>query len=271
MKRIALFILLGFWFSYSFSQTKTSIAIDCNPTLNEKEIIYFDHLFSADDYDFKNKKIGFASFKVNRICGKPSIAMLSGSASPINKKEYFTAMAQDNCKKIVSKLLILDDEQKKISKGFDAIVLIVPQKKEKRLDVQKLSRLIEVFGYRTLNYPDNLDLAGKNDSDELTDEDVRLLNQIYQDRGFDFKGKKIAFMNPHLDGKEAIRTKKEFIEKIKKHLENDFLYPASEDVEMLSEEEKRESGGYDAMIVYQSKRYYRDQLIQILTNNIGKP
>ena len=130
--------------------------------------------------------------------------------------------------------------------------------------------MIEVFGYRTLNYPDNLHLVGNDNSESLTDEDVKLFNRIYHDRGFDFKGKKIAFMNPHLDGSETIRTKKEFIEKIKKHLEKDFLYPASEELEIFNAEEKKESGGYDAMIIYQTKRSYKDQLIKILKENSVK-
>jgi len=140
----------------------------------------------------------------------------------------------------------------------------VPKKKEKKIDQKTTANLAEVFGYRTLNYPDNLQLVGNDNIAELTVEDAVLFNRIYHNRGFDFKGKKIAFMNPHLDGRESIRTKKEFIEKIKKHLETDFLYPASEELEILSEEEKKESGGYDAMIVYQSKRSYKGQLVQIL-------
>ena len=89
--------------------------------------------------------------------------------------------------------------------------------------------------------------------------------------GFDFKGKKIAFINPHLvDQKQAIRTKKEYIGKIKKHLENDFLYP-TDDLEIFNEQEKKESGGYDAMIVYQSKRFFKEQLIQILKDSNTRP
>ena len=71
-------------------------------------------------------------------------------------------------------------------------------------------------------------------------------------------------MNPHLfEEKQVIRTKKEYIEKIKKHLENDFLYPTDELV-TFNEQEKKESGGYDAMIVYQTKRSDNYPLIQIL-------
>jgi hypothetical protein len=265
MKKFALLILFWFVLSHFNAQTNHSVAVDCNPKLNEQEISYLNGVFASNNYDFKNKTIGFAAHHVKRICGIPTID-LSGSW-PINKKEYFTALAQDSCKKTVSKLLVLNDDQKKESGGFDAIVLIVQKKKEKKIDAKKIDRITEVFGYRTLNYPDNLHLVGNDNLAELTNEDVILFNRIYHDRGFDFKGKKIAFMNPHLDGRESIRTKKEFIEKIKKHLESDFLYPASEELEILSDEEKKESGGYDAIIIYQTKRSYKDQLIQILKEN----
>ena len=89
--------------------------------------------------------------------------------------------------------------------------------------------MAEVFGYRTLNYPGNLDLVGNDTNAELTDEDAVFFNTIYYYRDFDFKGKKIAFMNPHLEEKQVIRTKKEYIEKIvsnyQQHLDEALICP----------------------------------------------
>jgi hypothetical protein len=263
MKKFALLISSWFVLSHSYAQTNNSIGVDCSPKLNEQEISYLDNIFSASNYDFKNKTIGFAAHKVKKICRVPAIAPLN-MRLPINKKEYFTALGQDTCKTTTSKLLVLNYDQKKQSGGFDAIVLLVPKKKEQKVGDKTTYRLAEVFGYRTLNYPDNLHLVGNDNSAELTENDAVFFNSVYHNRNFDFKGKKIAFMNPHLlDEKQAIRTKKEYIEKIKKHLENDFLYPG-DDLEILNEQEKIESGGYDAMIVYQSKRYFKTQLIKAL-------
>jgi hypothetical protein len=263
MTRFALLMLSCLVLSHPYAQTNNSLGIDCNPRLNEQEITYLGNMFSANNYDFKNKTIGFASHKVTRIC-RVSTTTPTSMRLPITKKDYFNALAQDSCNTVTSKLLVLNGEQKKRSGGIDAIVLLVKRKKQQKVDEKTWSRFVEVFGYRTLNYPDNLHLVGNDNDAGLTDEDIKLFNRIYHDRGFDFKDKKIAFMNPHLDGKESIRTKKEFIEKIRKHLESDFLYPASEDLVTLSNEEKKQTGGYDAMIVYQSKRFYKDQLIQIL-------
>ena len=269
MKKFVSLLIFGFALKLLFAQNNNSLGVDCNPRLDEQEIAYLGNIFSASNYDFKNKTIGFFTHKVKKICGVSARSPLYMQL-PINKKEYFTAIAQDSCGTTISKLFVLNDDQKRESRGFDAIVLIIPKKKEKQIDTKKTDRMIEVFGYRTLNYPDNLHLVGNDNSESLTDEDVKLFNRIYHDRGFDFKGKKIAFMNPHLDGSETIRTKKEFIEKIKKHLEKDFLYPASEELEIFNAEEKKESGGYDAMIIYQTKRSYKDQLIKILKENSVK-
>lgn len=265
MKKFALLILPWFVLSHPYAQINSSLGVDCNPKLNEQEVRYLGNMFSVDKYDFKNKTIGFAAHKVKKICRVSTIPPLN-MRLPINKKEYFTALMQDTCNTTISKLLVLNEEQKKESGGFDAIVVLAPKKKEQKVDHKTGSRLAEVFGYRTLNYPGNLDLVGNDTNAELTDEDAVFFNTIYYYRDFDFKGKKIAFMNPHLEEKQVIRTKKEYIEKIKKHLEDDFLYPTDELI-TLNEQEKKESGGYDAMIVYQTKRSYKDQLIQILKEN----
>lgn len=262
MKTLSLLILTLLAFSHIRAQTGNALGIDCNPRLNEKEISHLNTMFASSNYDFRNKTIGFASHHVNKLC-KTGTVYLSGSW-PIDKKEYFTALEQDRCSQTVSKLLILNDEQKKESKGFDAIVLVIKKKNEKRVDAKMIDKFAEVFGYSTLNYPDNLHLVGNDNSSDLTDEDVAFFNQIYHDRDFDFKNKKIAFINPHLNGQESIRTKKEFIEKIKKHLENDFLYPASEDLAILTETEKKETGGYDAMIIYQNKKSWKGDFFKIL-------
>lgn len=265
MKKGILFILFIVGYCGIDAQTSLSLGIDCNPRLNEQEISYFNNKFAADNYDFKNKTIGFATLKVKKICGSSTIDL--SLKLPITKKEYFNAITQDNCQATASKLLLLNDEQKKEAGGFDAIVLLIPKKKENKITEKTIDYYTTIFGYRTLNYPGNLSLVGNDNNQGLTDEEAVFFNTIYSRKLFDFKGKKIAFINPHLvEEKQAIRTKKEYIEKIKKHLENDFLYP-TDDLEIFSEQEKEASGGYDAMIVYQSKRYYKHILLKLLKEN----
>ena len=264
MKKIISLISLGLLFGFSNSQTDNSLGVDCNPRLNNQEISYFSSMFAASNFNFKNKTIGFASPNILKALGLINVPRFANSLLPIDKKEYFNMLSQNSRHKNISKLFVFTESQKKLSGGFDAVVLLIPQKKEKKITPASINLLSEVFGYRTLNYPDNLQLVGNDNNNALTEEDVIFFNKIYHKRKFDFKGKKIAFINPHLvNEKQAIRTKKEYIEKIKKHLETDFLYP-TDDLEILNEREKIESGGYDAMIVYQSKKFYKDRLVQIL-------
>jgi hypothetical protein len=63
---------------------------------------------------------------------------------------------------------------------------------------------------------------------ELTPEEAIFFNKIFRTRraGFDFFNRKIAFVNTSESGSSGkIKTKKMYIDKIKKYLENDFLFP----------------------------------------------
>ncbi len=264
MNKTLQIVLSLFWVCKLDAQNIPALGGDCNPRLNKKEIDYLSRIFPGEKFDFANKLIGFASYKVKKICKTETFEL--SLFLPITKKEFFTNSLRDNCNSTISNLFILNDEQKKISKGFDVIVLIAPKKKQKRINTQKRELITEIFGYRTLNYPDNISQVGNDSLQELTQQDAIFFNQIYGSKkgAFDFNDKKVAFINPHVDKKEAIRTKNDFIRKIKKHLESDFLYPASEELMVLSEEEKMQTGGYDAIIVYPTKRSYREQLINIL-------
>lgn len=257
-------IISSLVFANSNAQQIERLGEDCNPTLNKKEINYLNSMFEKDKFEFSNKSIGFASYKVKKICKTETFEL--SQFLPITKKEFFTNSLRDNCNSTISNLFILNDEQKKISKGFDAIVLIAPKKKQKKINTKIREEITETLGYRTLNYPDNLSQVGNDSIPELTQQDAIFFNQIYgyKKGSFDFNGKKVAFINPHLEKNEAIRTKKDFIGKIKAHLDSDFLYPASEELLVLSEEEKKQTNGYDAIIVYQTKRSYREQLINLL-------
>lgn len=259
------FILLSLIYANSNAQPIEMLGEDCNPILNKKERDYLSSIFAEEKHDFVNKSVGFASYKVKNICKTKTFEL--SQFLPITKKEFFTNSLRDDCNSIISKLFILNADQKKISQGFDAIILIAPKKKQEKINVKKRHRITERFGYRTLNYPENLSQVGNDSLSELTQQDAVFFNKIYLNRNFDFAGKKVAFINPHLDKNDFIKTKKDLIFRIKKHLETDFLYPASEELMILSEDEKKQTGGYDAIIVYQTKRSYKDQLKKILEEN----
>ena len=185
---------------------------------------------------------------------------------PITKKEYFSNINSVEKDKYFSKLLVLNDSLKGITKGFDAIVLWVPKKKAKKLNPETTMNLATKFGYRGLNYPENLDKVGNDTEEALNKEEVVFFNTIYQheEKAFDFAGKRIVVVDFY--SKKTI-PKNQYINRIKKHLENDFRFH-TDDLIILTEDEKKETGGIDAVILLPEKMYIRKELIEIVKKNI---
>ncbi len=267
--RILSVLIVGSLTTSTFGQNTDSLGIDCNPTLNKQEIAYLDQLFSEENYDFQHKKIGFASPNVIHLFGvMPMPPGFNDQLLPVSKKEYFLQLKQEHAKPKCSELLILTDSLKAITKGFDAIVIFIPEKKRKKVNAKTAPVVATTFGYRDLNYPDNLQKVGADTSSALNKEEVAFLNQIYQhypDR-FDFSNKKIAVVDQH---SEHIVAKQDYFNRIKKHLGKDFLYP-TDDLILLNESEKQETG-YDAVILLPEKMINREKLIEFLKMSRNRP
>ncbi len=171
----------------------------------------------------------------------------------------------DKKQRLKIKLVILDSVQKQKTKGFDAIILTFNKKYEKKAEESKSRRIITVFGYRELNYPDNLYFVGNDTSSVLTPQDASFLNQIFKHSkgAFDFSGKNIAIVRTQTN---SVVTKSEFINKVKKHLEGDFLYPY-DFLYILNDKEKNESGGFDAVIIYDCLKCEGRDAVAILKKN----
>jgi hypothetical protein len=262
MRQITLTAFLGLVFQLTFGQNFDSLGMDCNPRLNEQEISYFDSLFSQKDYNFRNKTIGFASPNVIHFFGIiPIPPGFNNQLLPISKKEYFQELRIDDKNKKCSELLILTDSLKAITKGFDAIIILIPKKKLKKVNSGTTQKIATVFGYRDLNYPDNLDSVGADTSLTLNNEEVKFLNQIYQhDKNeFDFSNKSIVIVDYY---SKNIVKKQDYINRIKNRLKKDFLYQ-TDDLIVLSEQEKQETG-YDVIILLPVKMIQREELIEII-------
>jgi hypothetical protein len=257
--RQAILILIIFIQLSSFGQADSQLGINSNPKLNPEEIIFFQTLFPADSFDFYQKNIGFATN--NGIKSKG----FENSLLPISKKEYFSMLRYDSKKKLKYKLLILDSTQKTITLGFDAIIVVFDEKYLKKAEKCNYRRLVTVFGYRKLNYPDNLDAVGDDTSSTLLPQEASFLNQIFQhSRGtFDFTGQKVAIVRTQT---KSIIPKSEFIRKVKSHLIDDFLYPY-DFLYIFNDKEKKESGGFDAVIIYDCLRCGGRDAVAILMKN----
>ena len=240
----------------SFEQAETKIGIDCNPKLNPEEIQFLKTILKADTFDFKNRNIGFATNGGFNIWG------FDNSFLPISKKEYFKLIRNDTNLELKSKLVVLDSIQQQKTKGFEAIIFAFHKKYQAKAERSSFKRIITVFGYRGLNYPDNLNLVGNDNSPVLSEQDAVFFNQIFkQSRGvFGFNEKKIAIINTQA---RSILPKSEFIDKVKKHLEQDFLYPF-DFLYILNDKEKKDSGGYDAVIIYDCLKCGGGDAVEIL-------
>jgi hypothetical protein len=98
-------------------------------------------------------------------------------------------------------------------------------------------------------YANNLENCGLDNNPALTDDEAAFLNTYFGEDtdGFDFKGKKILIVT----GAEGSRfeTKAEYFRDIKQRLQESGL-PVATTPYPLTEMEKIQSGGYDAVITH---------------------
>jgi len=261
MIRLILAVLIALVIQETYGQNRISLGIDCNPKLNKYEIRFFDSLFVNQNYDFKDKVIGFATPNVINILGCIPVPGFNNSLSPIGKKEYFKNLALDSKNKNCSKLILLNDSLKKVTKGFDAIIISIPKKKLDKVTKKTELTIATVFGYRNLNYPDNVDKVGTDTSSILSINDIEFFNTIFMHdrKDFDFTDKRIVIADFY---SKITFSKQNYITRIKKHLENDFLYP-TDNLIVLTDKEKLETG-FDAVILLPEKMYRRNELIEII-------
>lgn len=259
MKTIYTTIFILYFSVFAFGQTNSKLGIDCNPKLNSEEIAFIKNIFSKDTLNLSNKNIGFA-----RINGSTTWSF-DKAFVPITKKEFFNYYSKNSENKLVCKLIFLDSSQQITTKGFSAIILVFNRKYERKYERTNFKQTIDMFGYRELNYPNNLEQLVIDTSSNLSLQEALLLNQIYETsrNGFDFTNKKIAFV---ITDSKIIVRKQEYISKIKKHLERDFVYPY-DFVYILNEQEKKETKGYDAVIIFSCKKCQGKDAIEILKQN----
>ena len=113
-----LIIILIFLTNICFGQDVVidSCGLDSSTTLNKYESQYFNQSLekqrNRSNFDFQNKKVGFAYGNFGK--------------GVISKKEYFDKWGKDyfeNESHVVNQLIILTEEEKQQSGGFDAIII----------------------------------------------------------------------------------------------------------------------------------------------------
>jgi hypothetical protein len=96
-----------------------------------------------------------------------------------------------------------------------------------------------------------LDSCGLDSNPILNDYEAVYLNAYFKDakKGFDFMGKRIAFVTGSL-GSE-IGTKSEYFKDVKTWASHN--HKVADDLIVFTEDERLQSGGYDAIVAYWTK------------------
>jgi len=237
-----------------FGQSNDSLGLDYNPKLTPQETAYFNKVFIAqlNDFDFTNKKIGFA-FKENIFL--------------TNKNHYFKLT---NDKEISNEyiLIVLTANEKNNSGGYDALIVICD--KLEPLKEKKRTKIIEAFSEREKSIPDKLYALGLDNISVLTNSESEYFTSQFKKTDFEFKNKKIGFF--YGNNGSSIQTKKEYFNRVKERLSHN--YSASMDMLLvLSEEQKVGSGGFDAIIISWSKLLVKratPKMIRKLKKNVAQ-
>jgi len=219
---------------------------DNNPKLTEQESQWLNEHLKTENFDFKNKYIGFVELLSGGFYGIGKFTL------PLQKKK----LTQLELNNLQHKLIILDTAQKAMTRGFDALLVFVLKKNNGKLTRLNIEKLISVSKNRYPQIPPN---AGLDTSSTLNEANAIFLNELYKadlypKTDFNFKGKKVAILNTHCQyDKGEIVNIADYLKRVISQLDlygfsmTDFTY-------YLDAEQKTQSGGYDVIIQYQCKK-----------------
>jgi hypothetical protein len=265
-KTILLASFISVFYQFSYGQNPDSLFIDNNPKLTGQESKWLNEKFPAENFDFTNKFVGFVDLQTGGLYGIGKIVF------PMQKKK----LKQVLWEKLQHKLIVLDTAQKKVTHGYDALLVLIDKKHIGKLERLNIEKLID----DTRNvYPQFPTDAGKDNNPVLNESNAMFFNAIYDPflgfyqtppkENFNFEGKKVAiFDNGCVKGKPNLVTISAYVKKVQEQL--DRLSQCWTDMTYyLNQEQKMESGGYDVIIVYyQLKPCFRvEELIKKLRQN----
>ncbi len=255
MNKLAFIIIFITNIGLGFSQEK--LGVDYNPILNKSESEYFNILFTEkqNDFDFEAKKVAFVSVELEiRLRCKNDFF------------KYYTR-SSDSTSSSSFELLVLDSIQNKKSNGYDAVILLDRTKNE--ISEKLINRIVGALAECEMRKPFDLYKLGLDNNPLLTESEARYFNEQVKEKriNFDFINKKVGFFRGNNGAN--LQSKSDYFNLIKERLgsnidgSNDFII-------LLTNEEKNESGGYDAIIVSWSKLLVSsatNKMINDLRNN----
>lgn len=231
----------------SFGQNSSNkLFADNNPKLTEQESQWLNERFKTENFNFKNKYIGF-------------VELLSGGFYGIGKftlPQKKKSLLQLDLNKFHNKLIVLDSTQKIGTWGYDALLVFVLKKNEGKLKRLNIEKLISEEKNRYPQIPTN---AGLDTNSNLNAANAIFFNELYKadlypKTDYDFNGKKVAIFNTHCQfDKVEIVNLAEYVKRIKSQLDT-YGFSMTDFTYYLDAEQKKDSGGYDVIIQYLCKK-----------------
>jgi hypothetical protein len=240
------FLLLVFAFqSFSFGQGPDISKMDNNPKLTIEESAWLNRNVNAGDFNFNGKFVGFTELLSGGFYGIGKFTLR------LTKREFFKINPENS----IYTLYVLNAAEKKQTKGYDAV--LVRANKTIKGKMRRLKRA-SVIAEMLNRFPQIPASAGVDSNPVLSEPNAEFFNEIYKydinyKTPIDFTGKKVAIFDTHCNiNKIEQKSIAEYIERVKGQLDNLGFYPV-ETTDILTEQQKKESGGYDIIIQYYCK------------------
>ena len=246
MKQFLILIFILFFVKTTSGQSSNGYFNDNSPKLTNTESQWLNNNFKIDSYDFTNKYIGFVELLSGGFYGIGKFTL------PLKKKN----LTKLDLSKYNYKLIDLDSTEKQITRGYDALLVLVLKKNKGKSERLNKEKLISESKNR---YPQIPTDAGIDNNETLNYPNAIFLNEIYKadlypKTDFDFNGKKVAIINTHCQYDKLEKVKlNEYVDRIKYQLDQ-YGFSMTDFTYYLSAVQKQESGGYDVIIQYQCKK-----------------
>jgi hypothetical protein len=219
--------------------------IENDPKLTSIESEWLNKNVKIDNFNFDNKQIGFVEMVSGGFYG------VGKHIWTITKKNFFRSGSVGN----IYKLYVLSEEEKKQKNGLDAVLVVASKKVKGKMRRMKRAAAI---AYSHNAYPQIPADAGVDNNPLLSKSNAVFFNEIYKydnyfTASFDFTGKKLAIFDSQCTPNTIKRRSiAEYVDRIKKQLD-EYGFCRTEFTYTLTEQQKKESGGYDVIIQYRCK------------------
>jgi len=250
MRHVKLFRTLLFFVLFgtsSFGQGMDICPVDNNPRLTMEEGAWLNKNIKPDSFSFDGKYVGFVELTSGGYWG------IGKWTFPLTKKTFFRMGLNDR----LYQLYILTAEEKKQTNGLDAVLVVASRKIKGKMRRLKRAAAIE---FARNGFPQIPADAGVNNGPLLNKANADFFNELYKydnyfTSPFDFSGKKVAIFQQNYSDrpiKVEQRSISEYLDRVKKQLdESGFCH--TEFTYFLTDQQKKESGGYDVIILYRDK------------------